>query len=377
MARFATPARILVILVAGLAGVFAAAALFAWSGVYSVAASRGHWALVSWFLDFSMRSSVRTHAFAIEVPALDDPNLVRLGAAHFHGGCAYCHGAPGIPLNPIAEQMLPPPPPLTQVVPSWKANELFWIVKHGIKYTGMPGWVAQERDDEAWAVVAFLRQLPGLDAGRYRELALGQVDIAPTTGQELAKAESNPQAQGACARCHGSGEAGPTSNLVPVLHGQAVEYLSAALQAYASGRRTSGIMQPIASDLDARSMRLLAGYYSRLPPPRLQFPPTHAEAAAINRGRALATDGVAKEGIPPCAACHEGAAQPGFPRLRGQPARYLVRQLELWRRGLNTQTANAAIMAPIARRLTEPQIEDVSAYYASLARAPDSGESRR
>jgi cytochrome c553 len=372
-----SPHRIVAILVASLMAMLAAAMLFAWSGLYSVAASRGHWELVSWFLDFSMRSSVRTHAFAIEVADLDDPNLIRLGAAHFHGGCAYCHGAPGIPINPIAEQMLPPPPPLTTVVESWKANELFWIVKHGIKYTGMPGWVARERDDETWAVVAFLRHLPSLDAKRYRELALGQVDVAPTTGQDLAKAESNPQAQGACARCHGAGEDGPTSNLVPVLHGQTVEYLLAALRAYGGGHRKSGIMQPIASDLDAQSTRLLAEYYSRLPPPRLQFPSAQAEAAAIDRGRALAMDGVPKEGIPPCASCHEGTALPAFPKLKGQPAPYMIRQLQLWRRGLNTQTANAALMAPFARRLTHAQIEDAAAYYASFARSHDSGEGRK
>ena len=377
MERFGIPAKALAITAAGVAGVVAAAVLFAWSGLYSVAASRGHWALVSWFFDFSMRSSVRTHAFAIEVPALDDPNLVRLGAAHFHNGCAYCHGAPGVPINPIAEQMLPPPPPLARVVESWKADELFWIVKHGIKYTGMPGWVAQERDDEVWAVVAFLRRLPGLDARRYRELALGQVDIAHTSGQELAKAESNPQAEGACARCHGSGETGPASDLVPVLHGQTAEYLTAALQAYASGHRKSGIMQPVALDLDARSTHLLANYYSRLPPPRLQFSRTQAGAAAIDRGRALAAEGVPQAGIPPCATCHEGVALTRFPRLKGQSARYMVRQLQLWHHGLNTQTANAAIMAPIARRLTEPQMAAVSAYYASLTHPKNSGESRR
>ena len=54
--------------------------------------------------------------------------------------------------------MLPVPPDLGAAVPTWQPNELFWIVKNGLKYTGMPGWAAQGRDDEVWAVVAFLQR---------------------------------------------------------------------------------------------------------------------------------------------------------------------------------------------------------------------------
>ena len=103
------------------------------------------------------------------------PNLVKLGAAHFHGGCAFCHGAPGIPVSPIARQMLPSPPDLATSMRPWTDEEIFWIVQHGIKYTGMPGWVALERADEIWAVVAFLRRMPQLTASSYAELALGGV----------------------------------------------------------------------------------------------------------------------------------------------------------------------------------------------------------
>ena len=63
--------------------------------------------------------------------------------------------------------MLPSPPDLTTSMRPWKDEELFWIVQHGIKYTGMPGWVALEREDEIWAVVAFLKQIPTIDAESY------------------------------------------------------------------------------------------------------------------------------------------------------------------------------------------------------------------
>jgi hypothetical protein len=56
-------------------------------------------------------------------------------------------------------------------------EQLFSIVKHGIKFTGMPAWPVQQRDDEVWAMVAFLRRLPDLDAAGYRRLAYGEPDV--------------------------------------------------------------------------------------------------------------------------------------------------------------------------------------------------------
>ena len=89
--------------------------------------------------------------------------------------------------------MLPSPPDLAVAMRPWTERELFWIVKHGFKYTGMPGWVAIEREDEIWAVVAFLRKLPTLDAEPFRDLALGTVRVPERSGSQLATAELKPQ----------------------------------------------------------------------------------------------------------------------------------------------------------------------------------------
>ncbi len=357
------------ILGAGLIVLIVAGLLIAWSGLYSVAASRGHWAIVEWFLAFGMRQSVETHTIGIKAPPLDDPDLVRLGAEHFHGGCAYCHGAPGTPMSPVARQMLPAPPELSNAANDWEAKELFWIVKHGLKYTGMPGWVALERDDEVWALVAFLQKLPGLDATSYRDLALGDVSLADQTGRELATAQSAYAAVGACARCHGADGQGPLSSLVPVLHGQPAEYLSLALNSYAAGRRKSGIMQPVASDLTAEEVQKVAAYYARLPAPTAPKPRSKVDASAVANGRVLAVEGIPAAGIPPCLACHAPQALATYPRLAGQHADYMAGQLRLWKQGLKAGTDNAAIMAPIAQLLSDRQIEEVSAYFNSIAPA--------
>jgi cytochrome c553 len=354
-------AKLTVVSVSGTVALLVGAIIFAWSGVYDIAASGGHWKIVERFLEFGMRNSVRTNAADIEAPQLDDPDLIRLGAGHFHRGCAFCHGAPGMPVNPIAEQMLPAPPDLAVSMSPWKERELFWIVKHGFKYTGMPGWVAIERDDEIWAVVAFLKKLPALNADAYRELALGGVRVAARSGSDLATLESNPEAVSACARCHGAEGDRPKSNLVPVLHGQPADYLVSALKAYAEGKRRSGIMQPLAADLRDEDIRHLADYYASLPPPHAE--PKAADGALVERGRKIALGGLPEAGVPPCGTCHGAGSTP---RLAGQHETYLAGQLRLWKSAHAPQTRGAALMAPITQRLRDDQIESVSAYFASI-----------
>ena len=236
-------------------------------------------------------------------------------------------------------------------------------MKNGLKYTGMPGWVAIEREDEIWAVVAFLKHLPRLDTDTYRDLALGGIRVSEHSGSELATLESHPEAFSACARCHGAEEQLPLSDLVPVLHGQPADYLLSALKAYAEGRRRSGIMQPLAADLRDEDMRQLAAYYAGLPPPLEQSP--NVDQASIELGRNLALEGSAEHGIPACAACH-GVFGASYPRLAGQHAAYLTGQLRLRKMGHGPLTDAAAIMAPIAAQLSDQQIDAVAIYFATL-----------
>lgn len=361
--RIAPQLRIRFLLSVGLAALLLGF-LFMWSGLYSVAASRGHWAVTEWLLTFAMRNSVKTHALGIEVPPLDNADLVTLGAAHFHSGCAYCHGAPGVPISPIARAMLPPPPDLASNMRPWRDRELFWIIKHGIKYTGMPAWSVQQRDDEVWALAAFLRRLPSLDAVQYRELALGGLAVPPQSGQSLATSETTALAVGACARCHGAGDGRPASALVPILHGQPAEFIVASLKAYASAQRASGIMQPVARALAGEDFRRVADYYAALQAP--SAPEGQADASAIARGRTLAENGDPAALVPACAGCHGQEALKTYPRLAGQNLAYMLNRLRLWKNGLAPVTPTETIMAPIARALSERQIEDVAAYYASV-----------
>jgi cytochrome c553 len=349
--------------------------LFAWSGVYSVAASAGHWPMVSWFLQFTMRNSVETHAMALDPPPLDDPALVERGAGHYETGCLPCHGAPGAPSNRIPNHMLPEPPYLPAHIDSWTPEELFWIVKHGLKYTGMPAWPAQERDDEVWAVTAFLRRLPGLAPEEYAALAEGAGAPVPAGGDPPIPEQpgqlftmSDAALIGACVRCHGVEGVGRPSGAFPRLDIQAAEYIYRALDEYASGARPSGIMQPVAAALGEDDMRRLAHHYA-VPAARSAENRGQPDVGLVELGRRIATAGVTDRQIAPCQACHglqEGPQNALFPSLAGQYADYTILQLRLWKQGKHCGGAFSEIMEPIVAAMTDEEMRAVALFYEGL-----------
>ena len=272
---------------AALAGAFAAVGfLIAALGIVPIKASSGHWAMTDWFLHFAMRRSVVMQSLGIAVPGLDDPDLALKGAGHYENGCRPCHGSPDTDLPRIARAMTPSPPTLASRIPEWKPRHLFYIVKHGIKFTGMPAWPTQQRDDEVWAMVAFLRTLPGLDAEGYRRLVHG--DTADDSAiRDRPEPVDIPEITVTCANCHGPDGRGRGSGAFPALAGQRPAYLHAALRAYARGQRHSGLMELVAGGLRSGEARALARYYAGLSQ-RPAMRSDRAPSRAVERGRAIA-----------------------------------------------------------------------------------------
>jgi cytochrome c553 len=356
------------------------ALLFAWSGLYNVAATAGHWPAVAWLLGYTMKNSVELHALPIAPPPLGDVALIERGAGHYETGCAPCHGAPGWSRNRIPRNMLPQPPYLPPQIDKWSETELFRLVKHGLKYTGMPSWPAAGRDDEVWAVIAFLLRLPAMDAEEYALLALG------TQPSEAADETASPDSPGtlfalsdaaligACARCHGADGRGRVSGAFPRLDIQTPDYLYRALRDYAEGNRASGIMEPIAAALGEDQAARLARHYSRAAnaPMADGEPVSAAEQALLDRGLEIAAIGIPESQLPPCSACHglaEGPANPLFPALAGQYPGHLRLQLDLWKAEVRGDGAYSQVMQAVAARLSAADIEAVARYYASLSPA--------
>jgi mono/diheme cytochrome c family protein len=155
--------------IAALLAVLAAAAII-YAGVYDVAATAPHWRITTWLLETARTRSIKRQAAGIPVPTgLEDPSKLVIGVGHYAAHCAVCHGAPGVPKGDVARGLYPPPPDLAKTAPIYTPAELFWIVKHGIKMTGMPAW-SDHSDEELWATVAFLEKLPGMSERDYASL---------------------------------------------------------------------------------------------------------------------------------------------------------------------------------------------------------------
>lgn len=344
-----TPRRALI----GLAALAALGLLVAWSGIINVGASSGHWRITYWALHWVMQNSTRTYArLEPEPPAnLDTPAHVRRAVGHFETSCAFCHGSP-LRVNPVLPaHMTPMPPPLSNASATWSPRELSRIVKHGVKYTGMPAWIAPERDDEVWAMVAFLRALPGLSAADYRKLASG-----PAVPQD--------RVLEGCARCHGL-DGGSSEGAFPVIGGQSEAYLDATLRAFAKGARHSGYMQFAVDGIDDADVRRLAAHYAAQPGVSDTVQP--AESA----GAAIALRGLPKADVPACESCHGAPSKRSpdhrnraYPRLAGQDAAYIVGQLRLFKEDARGGTDYAHIMQRIAERLPPEAIAAVATFYS-------------
>lgn len=325
-------------------------------GVIPIKASSGHWWITAKLLDFTKLRSVQTYSIPLDAPPLDEAFVLR-GAGHYAIGCASCHGAPGRDLPAVMTGMTPPPPALTgEQVTRWTSEQLFTIVKHGIKFTGMPAWPAQQRDDEVWAVVAFLRELPTLGAGDYRKLA---------EGDGVLSAPAPDPVRMLCWRCHGADGAGRGNGAFPSLAAQRSAYIYASLRAFKDGTRFSGTMRAVATTLDETAMREVARYYESLP----VRGGASGAAASIARGERIARQGVPDRDIPACAECHGPTAQPknpAYPRLASQDAQYLRRQLELLRERRRGGTVNLSLMDAFVDRLRSDDVRDVTEYFSAL-----------
>jgi mono/diheme cytochrome c family protein/ketosteroid isomerase-like protein len=158
-------------------------ALVVASGTLSVAADEPHSSIVFGILDTARERSIEARAGDIQVPALDDPAMARRGAGNYDSMCAKCHLAPGTDPTELSAGLYPAPPNLARHAQTDPA-EAFWVIKHGIRATGMPAWGKHMEDRYIWDVVAFLRKLPSLSAEQY------QAEVAASGGHSHGGGES-------------------------------------------------------------------------------------------------------------------------------------------------------------------------------------------
>ena len=95
-------------------------------------------------------------------PLPDNADTRATGTEHFMHHCGICHGLDGQNTGvPFAGKMSPPVADLASPrVQRYTDGQLKWIIDNGIRFTGMPGWKGVLDDNEAWAIVRYIRHLP-------------------------------------------------------------------------------------------------------------------------------------------------------------------------------------------------------------------------
>lgn len=174
--------------------------------------------------------------------------------------------------------------------------------------------------------------------------------VSPASMTQLGDAAAGEAKAADCIGCHGAAGVS-TVPTVPTLAGQKSAYLIEAFNAYQTGARANPTMNYYAEGKSDEDAGDLAAYFASL---TCESTLT-ADKQATSPGRAAAAQ---------CAACHGAdgvSTNPAWPNLVGQSKDHLVAALTAYRNGARTNT----IMAGVANKLSDTDIENVAVYYAS------------
>jgi mono/diheme cytochrome c family protein len=165
-------------------------AAYIYSGAFDVAASTPHNAFEQSLFRTAMRRSVVAMSQSMSQPPRFTDDMVRDGFERYQHLCAGCHGGPGIERSEIGKGLNPQAPDLAGAVPAWSPGHLFWIVKNGLKMTGMPSFGTTHDDNQIWSIVAFIEQLPGMSYEQFQEMKQQAGPTRPTVSSPAASTGS-------------------------------------------------------------------------------------------------------------------------------------------------------------------------------------------
>jgi cytochrome c553 len=189
----------------------------------------------------------------------------------------------------------------------------------------------------------------------------GEMAIAADTGNSPAGDAAAQKATTTCQNCHGPGGDSATGTF-PRLNGQQADYIAAQLKNFRDHKRSDphavAYMWGMASQLDDAMIAALAKYYASQPATVSQ-----TGGSLAGDGKKIFDDGAPANGVPPCQACHgaHGEGNSVIPRIAGQHADYLKKQLEAFRSTLRTSD----VMHANTANMTDSQIEALVSYLAN------------
>ena len=157
---------------------------FIYTGLYPMGADVPHYKITHWLLETARERSISRASADMQVPDLSSPELLLSGGPDYNDMCAQCHLKPGVNKSDMSTGLYPSPPNLSLAPDDHEhahdagdaasAQRQFWIIKHGIKASGMPAWGPTHDDQRIWAMVAFIQKLPALTPEQYQILTAGE-----------------------------------------------------------------------------------------------------------------------------------------------------------------------------------------------------------
>lgn len=230
---------------------------------------RGDWPLEGALAAVAKELAIPRSASDLKPPGpLDDRRLLAAGREAYTGSCALCHGAAGDGKGAFGTALYPDATPLRlRDVQAQSDGRLFWIIKNGLSFGGMPAFGDQYSDDGIWALVAYTRALANGGS------TLAPLAIATPTGHEIAFADpssSEAAARGAaiyleqgCQYCHGARGVAPGD--LAIAQGRpgtrSLDELAKAMREPPRGMPAYG-----ATQLDDRELPDLLAYLQTFPP---------------------------------------------------------------------------------------------------------------
>lgn len=148
------------------------------SGAFNVAASHPHSRLVEWITHETMINSVKRRAPDVAMARTVSRAQAISGFCQYEAHCVECHGAPATARKQWVSGLNPQPPYLLDANQNWTPSQLYWIVRNGIKMTGMPAWRESMREGEMRDVVAFIAAMAKMPPQTYARWRSARVCIS-------------------------------------------------------------------------------------------------------------------------------------------------------------------------------------------------------
>ncbi|MCK7598131.1 c-type cytochrome [Microbulbifer sp. CAU 1566] len=205
-------------------------------------------------------------------------------------------------------------------------------------------------------------------------LALGMVAFAQL-GHAAGDASAGQAKAAACAACHGADGNSPAPTF-PKIAGLGEKYLLKQIHDIKSGARVVPEMTGQLDNMSDQDMADIAAYFAAQ---NIQISGSEAFSVMLNNGdnvdglalgRKIFRAGNSSTGVPACMGCHspsgQGNAPAGYPRLSGQYAEYVEKQLKAFRSGARANDGDNRVMRSVAKQLSDAEIKALANYVAGV-----------